>query len=138
MKAFRYILYTLLVAVSLYALENILTYALELYQKNELQGNKELVNKLKIQAKSGDTSAAFLLASAYKNGKLGRVNLEKSYYWYKEAARNGDADAMLMLGWLYYKGGENISVDTQKAKYWFTQAASRGVDEAVEMLALLK
>jgi len=138
MKAIKYTLYTFLISISLYALDGVLKYALELYHNNQLKNNVEVVNRLVEEAKSGDTSAAFLLASAYKNGKLGKKDLKKSYYWYKEAAMQGDADAMLMLGWLYYKGSEDIAIDMQKAKYWFHKAAAKGVDEAVEMLALLQ
>ena len=63
--------------------------------------------------------------------------MDKSFYWYKQAAILGDPDAMLMLGWLYYKGTSKLKIDIRKAKYWFKKAALQGVDEAIEMLELL-
>ena len=123
--------------MALYAIDSGLRHALELYKNNQLHNNKKAVENLIQQANNGDTSAEFLLACAYKNGKLGKVDLEKSFYWYEKAATNGDPDAMLMLGWFYYKGSTNLNIDIQKAKYWFDMAASQGLDEAIEMLALL-
>ena len=134
MKAFKYLLLTFLV---LSAIDSGLEYALQLYKNDTLQNDKGAIKTLIKQANSGDVDAKFLLACAYKNGKLGKINLEKSFYWYKEAAISGDADAMLMLGWFYYKGSQHLAVNMKKAKYWFNKAALRGVDEAIEMLALL-
>jgi len=59
-------------------------------------------------------------------------------YWYKVCAKNGDSDAMLMLGWLYYKDKKQSAINLKKARYWFKKAASHGVDEAVEMLEILR
>jgi TPR repeat protein len=134
MKAFRFIILTFL---TLYAIESSLEYALKLYKNNQLKNDKVAIKTLVKQANSGDVDAEFLLACAYKNGKLGKIDLDKSFFWYKKAALNGDADAMLMLGWFYYKGSYNIQVNIKKAKYWFNEAASKGLDEAIEMLALL-
>jgi len=134
MKVFKYLIFAFL---TLYALESGLEYALKLYKNNQLHNDKTAIKTLIKQANSGDVDAEFLLACAYKNGKLGKVDLEKSFYWYKKAALNGDADAMLMVGWFYYKGSYRLKVNTKKAKYWFDKAASLGLDEAMEMLALL-
>jgi TPR repeat protein len=49
----------------------------------------------------------------------------------------GDADAMLMLGWLHYSGKVFGSSNLKKAKEWFSKAADKGVDEAIEMLEIL-
>lgn len=138
MKAFKSLFLILLTTATLYALGSSIEYALSLYKNDELHQNRNAIEELKSQAMQGNTDAAFLLASAYKNGKLGVVDLAKSYYWYKEAALHGDGDAMLMLGWLHYKGTRNTPVNMSKAKYWFTQASQLGVDEAIDMLELLK
>jgi len=138
MKAFKSTLILFLITISLYALGTGIEYALSLYKNNKLSQNETALKELKTQALSGNINAAFLLATAYKNGKLGKVDLEKSYYWYKQAALHGDGDAMLMLGWLHYKGSPHIAVNIKKAKFWFKQAAALGVDEAIDMLELLQ
>ncbi len=134
MKAFKYLILIFLV---LSAVDSGLEYALKLYKNNTLQRDKGAINTLIEQANSGNIDAEFLLACAYKNGKIGKVDLEKSFYWYKKAAINGDADAMLMLGWFYYKGSTKLAINIEKAKYWFDKAAALGLDEAIEMLELL-
>jgi len=135
MKAFKF---SLFLSLTLYALSSTLTLALQYYENNTLNKHKESVEQLKAQAKNGDNSAAFLLATAYKNGKLGPANLQKAFEYYKLSAVHEDPDAMLMLGWLYYKGTPFLQVDEKKATYWFKKAAQKGVVEAAEMLELLQ
>ncbi len=108
-----------------------------MYQKDQLRGNASALALLEKEASQGNQNAAFLLATAYHNGKAGEVNVAKALHWYKVSAHNGDADAMLMLGWIYYKQPNNLEVNLRKARYWFKRSASRGVEEAVEMLDLL-
>lgn len=138
MKTIKYFLYIALLSVVLLGAELLLSEVLMMYQKDELKNNLSALEILKNEANKGSTNAAFLLASAYKNGKAGVVDLNKAIYWYKVASENGDADAMLMLGWLYYKQEDNLRVNLKKARYWFQKAASHGVDEAVEMLEMLR
>jgi len=122
----------LVVAVTLLAVGSVLNEALLMYQNDTLRNNPSILESLEEEAKQGTPNAAFLLATAYRNGKTGVVDIDKSFYWYQKSAKMGDSDAMLMLGWLYYK-----KTNIKKARYWFTQAASNGIDEAVEMLELL-
>ena len=138
MKIFKLTAYFLIAAITLVAIESALEYALKLYQNNSLYQNKEAVQTLKEEAEAGDNSASFLLATAYKNGKMGKIDLDEAFYWYHKAATRGDPDAMLMLGWIYYKGTQKLHVDVTQSKYWFEKAASCGVEEAVEMLELLQ
>ncbi len=111
--------------------------ALRMYADDTLRDHPEALAALEKEASRGNTDAAFLLATSYKDGRAGRTDLVTAVHWYLEAARRGDADAMLMLGWLHYKGGPGVPVDLAAAKKWFRAAASRGVDEAVEMLEIL-
>jgi len=122
----------LLISVTLLALGSVLKEVLLMYQNDTLRDNPSALELLEEEAKQGVPNAAFLLATAYRNGKAGTINTKKAFYWYQKSAKMGDSDAMLMLGWLYYKKS-NI----KKARYWFRQAASSGVDEAIEMLELL-
>jgi len=138
MKTIRFFLYTAIFSVVLLGSQLLLSEVLKMYQKDQLKNNLSALEVLKDEANKGNTNAAFLLATAYKNGKAGVVDINKAIYWYKVASDNGDADAMLMLGWLYYKQADNLRVNLKKARYWFKKAASHGVDEAVEMLEMLR
>jgi len=138
MKTIKLFLYMSILTLVLFGAESLLSEVLKMYQKNELKNNYSALELLKDEAQNGNTNAAFLLATAYKNGKAGVVDINRAIYWYKVSSENGDADAMLMLGWLYYKEPKNLAINLKKARYWFKKAASHGVDEAVEMLELLR
>lgn len=128
----------LLIATLLYAAQYILGEVLQMYRDDTLKTDPSAIAFLREQADLGDADAAFLLATAYRNGKTGQIDLNKARRWYRHAAYLGDADAMLMLGWLYYKEPKNLPSNLKKARYWFRKAAEEGVDEAVEMLSLLE
>ncbi len=138
MKFIKPLAYSLLITITLIAVESALEYALKLYENNTLSRHDDAIETLKKEALAGDNSIAFLLASAYKNGKLGDINLDEAFFWYRTAALRGDPDAMLMLGWIYYKGTSTVAVDIDKSKMWFSKAAAKGLDEATEMLELLQ
>jgi len=130
--------YGLLIAPVLFAAQILLNDALKMYQNNTLKVHPEALDLLETEAKHGSIDAAFLLATAYRNGKAGVVDYTKAYQWYKIAAEQGDADAMLMLGWIHYKQIKNAKSNLEAARYWFKKAAAKGVDEAIEMLELLE
>jgi TPR repeat protein len=137
MKTIRVFAVGLIVVVTIFGVGDLLKEALQMYQNDTLRDNPSVIEFLRTEAEQGTPNAAFLLATAYRNGKAGTVDLEKAFYWYQKSADLGDPDAMLMLGWLYYKQSNNIEANTKKAHYWFRLAASKGVEEAVEMLELL-
>ncbi|EIJ34419.1 SEL1-like repeat protein [Thiothrix nivea] len=67
-------------------------------------------------------------------GKLGELYRSDRTYaealqWYRKAAAQGDADAMLALGWMY-TWGEGVPQDKELAMRWFERAAERGHKEA--------
>jgi TPR repeat protein len=45
--------------------------------------------------------------------------------WYKKAARNGDADALNNVGWMYATG-QGLDANSQEAYRWFAEAAKHG------------
>lgn len=137
MKIIKLFVYQCVLVIALLAAEYLLKEVLLLYQKDQLRGNAKALALLEREALHGNQNASFLLATAYHNGKTGAVDIKKALYWYKVSAYNGDADAMLMLGWIYYKQPKNLEVNLRKARYWFKRSASKGVDEAIEMLNLL-
>lgn len=138
MKIIKLLFYTAIFSIMLFGSQLILSEVLKMYQNNELKNNQSALELLEKQAIAGNINAAFLLATAYRNGKAGVIDLNKAMYWYEVSADSGDGDAMLMLGWLYYKAPKALDVNIKKAKYWFNKAASKGVDEAIEMLEILR
>jgi len=138
MSIFRRIFLIGLMSLALFAAGALLREALRMYQQNTLKDHPEALAALRDEAQKGNTDAAFLLATSYRGGRAGRVDFTRALKWYEKAASLGDADAMLMLGWLYYKGGPSHAPDEALAKRWFRKAAERGVDEAVEMLEILR
>lgn len=58
-------------------------------------------------------------------------NYSKAYYWYREAAELGHAEAALLLGYMSYVG-LGVPEDRATAARWYESAAERGsVDAAV-------
>lgn len=137
MTIFNRIAALLLLGVALLASGLLLEEALKMYRDDTLRSHPEAITALKDAARQGNTDAAFLLATAYKDGKTGTKDTRSAVAWYTRAANLGDADAMLMLGWMFYKGDAANKPDVAAAKMWFEKAAARGVDEAVEMLDIL-
>ena len=136
MNFFNRIALLFILSLTLFAATLMLQQALQMYQNDTLRNHPEAIEALEESAKN-NADAAFLLATSYKDGKVGIVNLKAAYNWYIKAASLGDADAMLMIGWLYYKGDLFGGSNLKKAKQWFSKAADKGVDEAIEMLEIL-
>jgi len=69
---------------------------------------------------------------------FGEHGLTRDYalakYWYERAARNGDANAMVNLGYMYAHG-HGLPVDGEKAVKWYTLASSNGSYLAMGNLA---
>jgi hypothetical protein len=71
---------------------------------------------------------------------FGEHGLTRDYalakYWYERAARNGDANAMANLGYMYAHGN-GMPVDGEKAVKWYTLASANGSYLAMGNLAYL-
>ncbi len=71
---------------------------------------------------------------------FGEHGLSKDYslarYWYERAARNGAAEAMTNLGYMYAHG-HGMPVDGEKAVKWYTLASTNGSYLAMGNLAYL-
>ena len=137
MNFFRRIIILCIFSLTLFSAGLVLQEALKMYQNNTLKDHPKAVESLIDAANNNNSDAAFLLATSYKDGKIGAITLSKAYKWYLKAANLGDGDAMLMLGWIYYKGELFGDTDIKKAKKWFSKAADKGIDEAIEMLNIL-
>ena len=119
--------------------------ALKWFNKSAKQGNKKaktVLAKLKpskpkispakqfmntnIQlARKGNVKAQYNLGKAYQDGKKTKINLKKSYYWYKKAAKQDHTDAQYRLGLIYLGGNKAAQKDLEQAKFWLTKAADK-------------
>ncbi|ARQ78563.1 tetratricopeptide repeat protein [Oxalobacter formigenes] len=58
------------------------------------------------------------MGTSYEFGTGITKDNEKALYWYKEAARNGNINAMKELGSIYAKGRLGLQPDPQEARRW--------------------
>jgi len=92
--------------------------------------NKKIENELKNKVSQGDIQAHYDLARRYQRKKPGEAT-----QLFEQAAKNGYAQAQLMLG-LQYKEGNGIEKDSVQAIQWFHKAAEQGLAEAQYNYAL--
>lgn len=93
-------------------------YALKLYYKG---------------ANLGDSNCIYRLAKAYETGDiLKKINLKKSYEFYKLAAEMGHISAQLKISELYYQGKfkKHSKPEFSKALQWAIFAATKGNAQA--------
>ena len=75
------------------------------------------------------------MGRAYKFGLHGvPQNFQKSVYWFRKAARQGNASAEDNLGFAY-DSGMGVPKNYQKAVYWWRKAARQGKADADNFLA---
>ena len=90
-------------------------------------------------AKDGNTEAAYLIGEMYGPRSWGqkgenRNGVEqdnaKAIYWWGEAAKKGNSDAQLKLGWWLLKGGDVVKQDQAAGMNWLLMAANQGEPQA--------
>ncbi len=85
--------------------------------------------------KKASTLASYGLGDLYFRNDFERKNYEKSAFWHKKAADNGNKDSQLIYGAML-SNGYGVDQDHEKAKFYFTKAAKQGVAKAKEILDL--
>lgn len=70
----------------------------------------------------------------YRKGK-GISDMEEQFFYYKDAAKNGNAKACYLTGVFYHLGLGNVRKDESQAKLWMTIAANHGHIAAKKWLA---
>lgn len=78
-------------------------------------------------------TTALMLGACYQLGK-GVKNHPEALKYYKIAADNGNTDAYLLIGYLYYYGGSGMKRDYPQAMVWFKQSAEQGNAAAMNMI----
>lgn len=89
------------------------------------------------RAKKGDPNAQFLVAMLYLNGEEIRKDISKALFWLEKSSENGDADAIMRLGELYWCGSGKICVNEIRAIELFKRAANKGVVKAQYLLGVI-
>ena len=90
-------------------------------------------------AERGLAEAQSRLGYMYAEGLGVTKDLEKSEHWYWVAANQGNKDAMVSLGNIYYNGVENYGIrkDFYKAFHYYSDAAYAGDADAQFRLAFM-
>lgn len=92
------------------------------------------LNRLKKSAQSGNTRDQLSLANMYHQGGEIEANRPLAFYWYKQVAEKGFANAEFKVGTGYYYGvGVKKSLD--KAVIWLKKAADNNHTDAKKLLA---
>ncbi|EGO8359424.1 sel1 repeat family protein [Escherichia coli] len=110
----------------------------ELY--DSIYGEKtapDVISTLHKMAELGDVDAQSLLGWEYYQPRYDtKPDVQEAIKWFELAAKQGDGEAQLALGKIYYDG-ELVRVDYAKAYALFNQAAQQGVSFAWSWLGMM-
>lgn len=81
-------------------------------------------------AAKGHHSSELLVGVIYRMDKGVPINVEKSVYWIKKSAEDGDAEAAQTLA-TFYATGDGVKQDDAEALKWYQKAADAGLQSAV-------
>jgi uncharacterized protein len=93
---------------------------LQWYEKKAWTVNRE--------TETFDIDAMKMLAKMYRTGIgiIMKPNMEETIYWYEQAAKQWDGDAMNILGWIYETGESGAEQNYAKALNWYERSAAIG------------
>jgi hypothetical protein len=91
---------------------------------------KEAFSLFNEAAHQGETYAFNSIGYFFDSGLGLTANFDKALFWYKKAARCGDALALSNIGLLYLRCGNE-----RQAKYWLAKTVSNGDGDAMLELA---
>jgi TPR repeat protein len=77
-------------------------------------------------AEAGDVYGYNNMGYAYQRGIGVEPDLDQAIEWYERAARGGQPNAPINLGFIYRDGAPGVAVDLQRAAFWFAEAARTG------------
>jgi len=109
--------------------------ALRVLEDKNMSNDKAAIIKL-TKLSNTNKNAAFLLGYYYKTKKFNNIDIKLSSSYYLKAAKLGDIDAMLIVGWNYYKG-IGFEYNMKKAKLWLEKSAISGDKEAQKLLSFI-
>lgn len=91
----------------------------------------EAISQYEIAAKSGLKDAKYALGRIYRDVY---GDMDNSFKWFLEAAKQGDAFAQYEVGMLYRYGNAVVPQDLEQAKQWLTLATKRRRSKAAYAL----
>ncbi len=117
--------------------------AIDLFLQAAAQGNTYAYNNLgyllaedgeadralplfQASAEAGDVYGYNNMGYAYQRGIGVEPDLDRAIEWYERAARGGQPNAPINLGFIYRDGGPGVEADLQRAAFWFAEAARGG------------
>ena len=77
-------------------------------------------------AEAGDVYGYNNMGYAYQRGIGVEPDLDAAIAWYERAARGGQPNAPINLGFIYRDGGPGLEPDPERAAFWFAEAAKGG------------
>ncbi|VAW02919.1 TPR repeat, SEL1 subfamily, partial [hydrothermal vent metagenome] len=92
--------------------------------------------ELRQAAAKGDSSAQFVIATRYADGKMLARDYAKAARWYQKAASTGLPPAQYRLGTLFERGN-GVPKDLNAARLWYERAAENGNVKAMHNLAVI-
>jgi uncharacterized protein len=107
--------------------------AIAAYKRTDYATTLELFNKL---AAHDYYLAESSLASMYAEGKGVQKDMQQAVYWWRRAAKDGDAKSVYNLA-LIYSEGNVVAKDEKQAAIWYRKAAYLGFDFAQYNLGVL-
>jgi hypothetical protein len=90
-------------------------------------------------AKDGNSEAAYLIGEMYGPRSWGQkgenrngveLDNKQAIFWWGEAAKKGNVDAQLKLGWWLMKGQDVVKQDEAAGMNWLLMAANQGEPQA--------
>jgi hypothetical protein len=88
-------------------------------------------------AEKGNAVAQYRIALMHKMGLGVSKDRKQAQKWGRLAAKQGNTDAQVLLGSLYYKGEGSESDDIARAYMWYDVAATQGNADARKELAAI-
>jgi TPR repeat protein len=108
--------------------------ATKAFAKKEYQAALKLFRPL---AEKGNALAQYNVALMHRMGLGVTKDQKEAKKWSRLAAKQGNADAQVMLGSIYAKADGGESADVSRAYMWYEVAAEQGNAEAKKELAVI-
>jgi uncharacterized protein len=88
-------------------------------------------------AEKGNALAQYRIAKMHQMGLGVSKDAKQARKWGQLAARQGNADAQLLMGSLYYKAEGGETADAVRAYMWYDVSAEQGSAEAKKEIAVI-
>lgn len=87
------------------------------------------VSEKNLSVSKTDAEQKYELGMMYSSGLGGEKDDKKAFFWFFQAAQQGNVDAQLRLGMIYILGS-GVPKDDKKAFEWIHKAAEQNNDDA--------